>query len=100
MIPPLAPPTSVAQNPDTLADRFESGGVADRQEVARQFESMFVSLLLKEMRKSLDGEGLFPGDASDTYGALFDRYLGEHLAQQSAFGISKLIEGQLAAGAE
>ena len=64
-----------------------------REQLASQFEGMFVSMLLKEMRSSLEG-GLFSGEGSDTYGALFDMYLGEHLAGGNGLGVRELLLNQ------
>jgi len=65
----------------------------ERDDLAGQFEGVFVSLLLKEMRSTLDG-GLFGEENSDTYGALFDMYLGQHLADSNALGIRRLLLNQ------
>jgi Rod binding domain-containing protein len=54
---------------------------------------MFVSMLLKEMRSTLEG-GLFGEEKSDTYGALFDMHLGQHLADSGALGIRDLLLSQ------
>lgn len=63
------------------------------EQVASQFEGLFVSMLLKELRQTLQ-EGLFQGEQSDSYGALFDQYLGEHLADRESLGIRQLILSQ------
>ena len=43
-------------------------------ETANEFEATFLSMLLKEMRQTLDPDGgLFPGDSGDVQGGLFDR---------------------------
>jgi Rod binding domain-containing protein len=55
------------------------------------FESVFVSSLLKQMRQSIDGDGLFPGDKSDTLGGLFDMFMGQHLAQAGGLGVSEML---------
>jgi len=61
-------------------------------ELAQQFEGIFISMLVKEMRQSsFDGEGLFPGDSSDTFGGIFDMYMGEHLARQGGIGLAESI---------
>ncbi len=52
-----------------------------------QFEGVFLSLVLKEMRKTV-GEGVFGGDASDTLGGLFDLTLGQELGRQGGLGIT------------
>src|SRR5437868_15498928 len=48
--------------------------------VASGFESLFVSLLIKQMRQSLEPETMFSHDKSDILGGLFDHYMGQHLA--------------------
>jgi Rod binding domain-containing protein len=70
-----------------------------RQEVASQFEGVFVSMLLKELRQTLQ-DGLFGGDQSDTYGALFDLHLGQHLADRGALGIRQMVLSQYQANQE
>ena len=67
--------------------------VAADRNAATEFESYFFSMIIKEMRKTLD-DGLFPGDQSDSYGGLFDMQMGEFLARQHRLGIANLIENQ------
>ena len=65
---------------------------------AKDFEATFLSLLLKEMRQTLDtegGGGLFAGDTGDVQGGLFDLYLGKHLADAGGVGFAPAIERQL-----
>lgn len=56
-----------------------------------EFESLFVSTLIKQMRQSVDGDGLFPGDKSDSLGGLFDLFMGQHLAQAGGLGMSQAL---------
>jgi Rod binding domain-containing protein len=65
--------------------------------VANGFESMFLSLLLKEMRQTLEPDTMFPQDSGDVLGGLFDLFLGQHLAQAGALGIGAMVKKQLAA---
>lgn len=68
-----------ATRPDSAADKaFE------------QFEGVFISLMLKEMRKTV-GEGHFAGDSSDTLGGLFDMTLGEELSRSGGLGITAAL---------
>lgn len=64
---------------------------------AKDFEATFLSLLLKEMRQTLDpdGGGLFAGDTGDVQGGLFDLYLSQHLADAGGIGLAPAIERQL-----
>lgn len=63
--------------------------------VASGFESMFWSLILKEMRQSLEPDTLFPGDSGDVMGGLFDSFLSQHFAHLGAFGIAAMVKQQL-----
>ena len=67
------------------------------EQVGMEFESVFVSLMLKEMRNTLDsGEGgLFGSEQSDTFGGMFDQFMGQHLAEASPFGIADAIKSYL-----
>ncbi|AMV21581.1 rod-binding protein [Planctomyces sp. SH-PL14] len=64
-------------------------------EAAKQLESLFVSLLLKEMRQTIGSEDGFAGDKSDTIGGLFDQYMGEHMAAGGGLGIADSLRGAL-----
>jgi len=83
---------------DELASRAGAPSAVADKELGAQFESLFVSMMLKEMRQTVSEDGLFAGDSSDTYGGLFDMFLGQHIAQGSPLGIGKLIETQLGLG--
>ncbi len=67
-------------------------------QVGTEFESLFMSMLLKEMRQ-IEGEegGLFSGDGGDVYGGLFDLMMGQSLAQNSPLNIAQLVTGYGAA---
>jgi Rod binding domain-containing protein len=92
-------------NPGMLLDAsapFREGGslpglpaAAGTQDVGEQFESIFVSMLLKEMRASSSEDGLFAGDSADIYGGMFDMYLGQHIASQGSLGIADMINRQV-----
>ncbi len=67
-------------------------------EAAENFESLFLTLLLKEMRNTLDKTdgGLFGGsDSSDTYGGMFDQFMGQTLAEGRHIGIADAVERYL-----
>jgi Rod binding domain-containing protein len=63
--------------------------------VGRQFESIFTSLLIKQMRQGLDSETMFGKDAGDILGGMFDQFLGDHLAKSGSLGIGQMIRSQL-----
>lgn len=58
-------------------------------DAAREVETLFISLLLKEMRQSSDTEeSLFAGDKGDVYGGLFDLLMSRHLAEGGGLGLA------------
>jgi Rod binding domain-containing protein len=89
--------TGSAAEPDlqNLAARWKKGDKQVLPALARQFESLFTTQILKEMRQTLEPGGLFSGDNSDIYGGLFDQYLGKHLAQAGGLGLATMIQRQL-----
>lgn len=61
------------------------------QHVASEFESVFLSLMLKELRGTLQEGGFFGEEGSDTFGGMFDLFLGQHLAKAAPLGIGELV---------
>lgn len=61
---------------------------------AKEFESVFLSMMLKEMRNTLDQKdgGLFGKEGSDTFGGMFDMFMGQHLAESQPLGIADAIK--------
>ena len=74
------------------------------QKAIKDFEGVFLSMMIKELRQS-DSEdgGLFPGEASDTFGGMFDTFMGQELAAGRGVGMESLFQSsnvinQLAGG--
>ena len=67
----------------------------DAARVAQDFESVFASLMLKEMRKTLEPGAMFGEDSADVYGGLFDLYLGQQMSQSGGFGLAKMVREAL-----
>lgn len=67
------------------------------EEAANGFESIFLQMLLKEMRKSVDRASFLEGDSSalQMYEDLFDQHLTEALASQKTLGIGDLVRQYL-----
>lgn len=82
------------------APLLSTPGAATTQDVGEQFESLFVAMLLKEMRQSMSEDGLFSGDSADVYGGMFDLFLGQHIASQGRLGIADLLDRQWRAAAD
>jgi Rod binding domain-containing protein len=60
--------------------------------VAQDFESVFASMLVKEMRQSLGPESLFGEDSGDVYGGLFDRFMGEQMTSGQGLGMARMVQ--------
>lgn len=59
--------------------------------VAREMESLFATVLVKEMRKGL-GEGFFgSGPGADTFAGWFDEQLGASIASRGSLGLADTV---------
>ena len=74
-------------------DQTEKSREASR--VAKDFESVFASMMLKEMRKTLEPGGMFGEDSNDVYGGLFDQYLGQQMSEGGGFGLARMVRESL-----
>jgi Rod binding domain-containing protein len=64
--------------------------------VAKDFESLLMGQLLKQMRQSAaQGGGMFGSDPGDVYGGLFDFFMGKHIANSGGLGIAASIQRQI-----
>jgi Rod binding domain-containing protein len=93
--PNSVPPSPLGASPEALAAQAKSGDARAPDRVAAEFESMIVSMVLKEMRQTLEPGTLFGEDSSDSYGGIFDLYLGKHLADAGGFGVSGMVKRYL-----
>lgn len=60
------------------------------EDAAKAFESLFASILLKEMRNSLS-EGFFGSEKSDVLGGMFDQYMGQAMTEGQGIGIRQMV---------
>ncbi len=65
------------------------------KEVAKQFESVFVGMMLKSMRQAKLAEGIFDSSQSDFYRDMYDQQISVHLAGEGGIGLADMIEKQL-----
>ena len=66
-------------------------------EVAQQFESIFITMMMKAMRDTLPKDGLFASSQMDTYQEMFDQQMALDLSRQNGLGLAAVIERQLSA---
>ena len=63
--------------------------------VARQFEAVFVNMMLESMRSATPGDPLFDNSESDSYRDLLDRQLSLEMADSGGIGIADMLVRQL-----
>ena len=80
-----------------FADKIETVKVkeiekdADLENVAQEFESLFVYQLLKSARKVKLSESLFSNQGSETYESLLDQEYSKKLSKNHSFGIAEAL---------
>lgn len=65
------------------------------RQVAAQFESLFVNMMLKSMRQASLGEGIFDSDQSKMYQDMADQQLASDLSSRGGLGLQDVILRQL-----
>ena len=65
------------------------------QDVARQFESIYLKMMLKSMREASFGDPLFDSQSSDTYREMFDNQLALQMSQGKGLGLAEMLVKQL-----
>ncbi|HSR50121.1 MAG TPA: rod-binding protein [Acidobacteriota bacterium] len=69
---------------------------ASLEEMAQQFEAVFVAQVLKVMRESVGSSGLFedaPG--KDVHMSMLDQHLAQELVRQGGFGLAEQMRQHL-----
>ena len=80
-----------------LADHIEISRIkevekeADLENVAQEFESLFVYQLLKNARKAKLSESLFSNQGTETYESLLDQEYSKTLSKNHSFGIAEAL---------
>lgn len=67
--------------------------------VAKQFEALFLQMVLKSMRDATPANGLTDNDQTRMYQSLLDQQLAQNLAQQGGAGLAQALIRQLGAAA-
>lgn len=80
-----------------LKRQARSGDPAANKVIARQFEALFLQMVLKSMRDATPREGLFDSEQTRMYESLLDQQLGQALGGSNrGTGLAAMIEAQLA----
>ncbi|GAB5499151.1 MAG: hypothetical protein PsegKO_14620 [Pseudohongiellaceae bacterium] len=67
------------------------------REVAQQFESIFVGMMVKSMRDTLPEDSLFGSHQMEAYQEMFDKQLAVDLSRKGGLGLADIIERQITA---
>lgn len=59
---------------------------------AKQFEAMFLQMMLKSMRDAIPKSGLLDSSAMDTYEQMYDQQLVMGMTERGAVGIADMVE--------
>ncbi|MEN8166067.1 MAG: flagellar assembly peptidoglycan hydrolase FlgJ [Pseudomonadota bacterium] len=65
------------------------------EKVAKQFESLFVQMMVKQMRQASFGGGVFDSDRSRFYQDMYDQQISLHLSESGGMGIGAMLRRQL-----
>jgi flagellar protein FlgJ len=80
----------------TLKRQVKAGDAASNKAVAKQFEALFMQMVLKSMRDATPHDGLFNNDQTQMYESLLDQQLGQSLSgSHRGLGLAAMIEAQL-----
>ena len=63
--------------------------------VAKQFESLYLQMMLKSMRAAVPESDLFSDESGKAYRDMFDNQLSVNLAEQGGIGLAKVMVKQL-----
>ena len=64
-------------------------------EVASQFEALFIQQMMKSMRDAVPKSDLMNSDHLDTYQAMADKQMAVSLSQQGGMGIARMLVEQM-----
>ena len=68
---------------------------ASLRKVARQFESLYIKMMLKSMREASLGDPLFDSDSSKVYRDMYDNQLAIQMSEHGGIGLADMLVRQL-----
>jgi peptidoglycan hydrolase FlgJ len=78
-----------------LRHRAAKDGEGALQETAKQFEALFLQMLMKSMREASFKSDLLQSDSQDTYQDMFDKEVSIRLAERGSLGLASVLTQQL-----
>mgnify|MGYP000903228462 CR=1 FL=1 len=94
---PAAPTPSIfdTQSLTALKQGLRQDDPQALKTAARQFEAVFLQMVMKSMRASVPQEGMFDSDQTRFYQELLDSQMAQVLAGKGGTGLAAMIERQL-----
>lgn len=83
---------------ENLKKQFQSEGNKSDEEIrdlARQFESIFIHQMIKEMRKSVHKSDLLNSFSLEMYESMMDEEIAKEMSKQKGIGLGDVIYQQL-----
>ena len=80
----------------TSTDTTRLGSRANLEKAGKEFEAVFVGMMMKSMRQAKLGDGLFDSKSSDTFRDMQDKQVAESMATHQPIGIGKAMTDFLA----
>ncbi len=80
---------------ESLKAEAQANPNAALEEVAQQFESLFMQMMLKSMRDATIKSDLFSSDQMDTYQTMADQQTALSLSQQGGIGLARILVEQM-----
>ncbi|WP_019939084.1 flagellar assembly peptidoglycan hydrolase FlgJ [Bordetella sp. FB-8] len=68
---------------------------AKQKQVAKQFEALFLQMMIKQMRQSTPKNPLFHSQADDMWQSMADEQMGLNLAQSGGIGLAKSLLAEM-----
>ena len=92
----LLPVTDAGIQSLKLQPQSAEKGKAAAKKVAREFEAMFVGMMLKSMRETVGEDKLTGGGhGEEVYRSLLDQEYAKGIAERGGLGLAQMIEKQL-----
>ena len=86
---------AAAGNLSTLKQAAASGNPQALREAARQFESLFTSMMLKSMQEANFKDPLFGSDQGDLYQEMYDDQVAAEMSKGKGLGLADMLVQQL-----
>ena len=89
---------AAAGNLSTLKQAAANGNPQALREAARQFESLFTSMMLKSMRAASFKDPIFGSDQADLYQEMYDDQVAAEMSKGKGLGLADMLVQQLRRG--